>query len=557
MEESIEQAATSSNLQVTSGEASLDNHLAQDIIIVGSGASGCTTALMLRAYFPQLPIAIITPKDGKIIGVGEGTTEHWSHSFAKAINVDMVEFIKNCGATLKLGVDFDGWKSFRHKKNNRYFHSLISEWHDDTTAGIPVALNIVFGENDPPEDLFPRHLQKGLGTPDTRPNQLHFDAHKLNKYLLALCKERRILIINDEIVDIERSPESGFISGIMGKSKRQYHAELFIDCTGLARVLSKKMEQEFVGLKDQFPLDRAIPFKTPNTKNDFSMFTRAVNMPNGWMWEIPTQTDMGRGYVYCSDFCSDEQAVEDIKKKFKKYKGVNGGIEEKLLDETLDSPRVISFESGHLRKYWYKNLVSIGLSANFFEPMEATNITCGIEQTKILTRYLDVYLQGDSVKLTYLPKRFNEDIQHLVNNFSDFIHLHYMCANNDTEFWKYNMSKPIPENLKNYIDLAKLGALRSDHLSEYPTTVMFSVLSFNQVLYGLGHIEPDLCKKTLLNRMNPEDIINRNIWGRIKLTPLQEELKPHREILDFIVQQGTFEWAQDKADQKKQAENSQ
>jgi len=132
-----------------------------------------------------------------------------------------------------------------------------------------------------------------------------------------------------------------------------------------------------------------------------------------------------------------------------------------------------------------------------------------------------------------------------------------MCANNDTEFWKYNMSKPIPENLKNYIDLAKLGALRSDHLSEYPTTVMFSVLSFNQVLYGLGHIEPDLCKKTLLNRMNPEDIINRNIWGRIKLTPLQEELKPHREILDFIVQQGTFEWAQDKADQKKQAENSQ
>ena len=556
MDEPIEQAATSSNLQVEAGEASLQDHLAQDIFIVGSGASGCTTALMLRAYFPNLPIAIITPKDGKIIGVGEGTTEHWSHSFSKAVNVDMVEFIKNCGATLKLGVDFEGWKSFRHKKNTRYFHSLISEWHDDTTAGIPVALNIVFGEDDPPEDLFPRYLHNGMGTADQRPNQLHFDAHKLNQYLLALCKERKILIVNDEIVDVVTSNDSGYITGIIGKSERKYHAELFIDCTGLARVLSKKMGQEFVGLKDQFPLDRAIPFKTPNNKDDFSMFTRAVNMPNGWMWEIPTQTDIGRGYVFSSDFCSNEQAIEDLKKKFKKYKGVNGGIDEKVLDDALDSPRVIPFETGHLKKYWYKNLVSIGLSANFFEPMEATNITCGIEQTKILTRYLDIYLQGDSLKLKYLPKRFNEDIQHLVDNFSEFIYLHYMCANNDTEFWKYNMSKPIPENIKNYIDLAKYGALRSDHLSHYPTNIMFSVLSFNQVLYGLGHIDPDLCKKSLLNRMTPDDVVKRNIWSKIKFTPMREEIKSHREILEFIRQQGTFDWGQDAAEKKKQAEKS-
>ena len=552
MDEIVEQAADASNLQVEVGDPSLQNHLAQDIFIVGSGASGCTTALILRSYFPNLPIAIITPKDGKIIGVGEGTTEHWSHSFAKAIQVDMVEFLKNCGATLKLGVDFEGWKSFRHKKNNRYIHSLISDWHDDQAAGIPVSLNILFGEDDPPENLFPNYMFNGLGTADQRPNQLHFDAHKLNQYLLKLCKEKNILIVHDEIVDIETSDDTGYITGIKGKSGKEYHAELFIDCTGLARVLSKKMGQEFVGLKDQFPLDRAIPFKTPNNKDDFSMFTRAVNMPNGWMWEIPTQNDIGRGYVFSSDFCSDEQAIEDIKKKFKRYKGPNGGIDEKVLNDALDSPRVIPFETGHLKKYWYKNLVSIGLSANFFEPMEATNITCGIEQTKILTRYLDIFLQGESEKLLVLPNKFNQDIQNLVQNFSEFIYLHYMCANDDTEFWKYNLNRPLPYDIKNYIDLAKYGALRTDHLSTSPTNIMFSVLSFNQVLYGLGHVDPELCKKSLLNRMTPDDIIKRNIRSKIKFTPIKSEIKTHREILKFIIQQGKFDWGADANNKSKQ-----
>lgn len=48
-----------------------------DFIIVGGGTSGCVSALMLKTAYPQKNIKIIESKKLGIIGVGEGSTEHW------------------------------------------------------------------------------------------------------------------------------------------------------------------------------------------------------------------------------------------------------------------------------------------------------------------------------------------------------------------------------------------------------------------------------------------------------------------------------------------------
>ena len=51
-------------------------------IIVGGGTAGYVTALILKEKFQEnINIKIIRSKDIGIIGVGEGSTEHWSDFF--------------------------------------------------------------------------------------------------------------------------------------------------------------------------------------------------------------------------------------------------------------------------------------------------------------------------------------------------------------------------------------------------------------------------------------------------------------------------------------------
>ena len=56
------------------------------ILIVGGGTAGLITALILKSRFESIQINIIKSDEIGIIGVGEGTTEHWS-DFMKFTNI--------------------------------------------------------------------------------------------------------------------------------------------------------------------------------------------------------------------------------------------------------------------------------------------------------------------------------------------------------------------------------------------------------------------------------------------------------------------------------------
>ena len=78
------------------------------IAVVGSGTAGLVSALILKTAFHDKQVDIICSKRIGIIGVGEGSTEHWE-SFAAFVGINTAEMIKACDATFKIGIVFKDW----------------------------------------------------------------------------------------------------------------------------------------------------------------------------------------------------------------------------------------------------------------------------------------------------------------------------------------------------------------------------------------------------------------------------------------------------------------
>ena len=93
------------------------------ICIVGGGTAGLVTALILKTRFSSLQIDIIKSDKIGIIGVGEGSTEHWKE-FTDFTGITIKELIKETDATFKGGIMFEDWTK------QPYYHSIISSISD-------------------------------------------------------------------------------------------------------------------------------------------------------------------------------------------------------------------------------------------------------------------------------------------------------------------------------------------------------------------------------------------------------------------------------------------
>ena len=97
-------------------------------------------------------------------------------------------------------------------------------------------------------------------------------------------------------------------------------------------------------------------------------------MNNGWCWEIPLWDSMSLGYVHSLKFAT----TEEIEKEFRDF------VSERYSVDPQDI-RAVDFTSGRYEHGWIKNVVAIGLSYSFIEPLRSTGIyTCiaGIFKTQ-------------------------------------------------------------------------------------------------------------------------------------------------------------------------------
>lgn len=437
--------------------------------IVGSGTAGLISALLFRKAFPNSEITILSSSQIGIIGVGEGSTEHW-RSFMDQCNIPTEEMINNCAATHKYGIRFENWTN--HTPD--YFHSVGGQ--DDIFVFGPIALYMGLLEQD---KLFTNStVSAGLTRNKISrmnlhksTNQFHFDTFKLNEYLTSLCFRRGVKFIDGIVKTVDIDSENGCIKSVTTDKDEVLSSYFWIDASGFSKVLMKELDNtEWVSYSKYLYCDSAIAFPTESDPNgEIRGYTRAIAASGGWMWEIPTQQRRGNGYVFSSQFTTEEEAIEEAK-EISGYKDIN--------------PRKLSFTPGYLKNSWVKNCAAVGLASSFVEPLEATSIGSTIQQVKNLIPNIASYAQSS----TKIQKVYNKSFEKLMDNILTMIRLHYMSDRTDSPFWIEQSSAPLNEGLEELIDMwSERPPSRFDFAGN--NGEMFLTPHFAHVMQGQGLLD--------------------------------------------------------------------
>lgn len=447
------------------------------VTIVGSGTAGLINAIMLRRAFPNFEITVISSSKIGIIGVGEGSTEHWK-MFMDKCDIPLGELLVKTRATHKNGIRFENWTN----KNPDYFHSVTSTHQVGPFGVFALYAGLIQDEKLLTENVASRALIENkvvVNGMHRNVNQYHFDTFALNNYLTELCIQRNIKMIDSEVVQVNKNTENGYIESVKLDNQNIHNSDFWIDASGFKRILIKEMPKvKWISYSDYLLIDSAIAFPTePDESGQIRPYTRAMAMENGWMWEIPTQDRRGNGYVYSSAHCSEDEAIQAASEKT--------GID-------VVPGRSIRFESGCLEDMWINNCVAVGLASSFVEPLEATSIGSTIQQAACLIENLGTFNPGNTAH----QKSFNLKMQSMMENILCMISLHYVSDRKDTQFWQDVSDCKKPEYLNYLIELWSerpmfMGDIK---LMGYE---MFREPHFYHVANGQGLMNPNSHRKML------------------------------------------------------------
>ena len=440
----------------------------QSIAVVGGGTAGFVAALILKSRYPQLKIDMIKSEKIGIVGVGEGSTEHWNE-FMKYIGVNHRQIIQHCGATFKTGIMFQNWTS------QDYLHSTHADFEKKTGQ-----YNFIYARqiaNELPQksmtlsNIWKNKLDTEYLESETAPfNQYHFNTRMLNEFLHRVALSKNIDIYDDEIIDIKLNLDEE-IESLQG-NKNKYTYDFYIDCTGFHKLLIGKLGAKWNSYSKWLKMKSAIVFPT-EPDEEYNLWTIARALKYGWMFRIPVQGRYGNGYIFDSDYINAEQAQAEV---------------ESVLGKTVDIGKHINFDPGALEDVWIKNCCAIGLSASFVEPLEASSIGSSIQQTFLLMHRLPNY---DNITIA----NYNKDTRDILENIRDFVLLHYITDKNDSQFWKDLKNIELPETLSNKLSRWKHNLPIEEDFSGYTKYIMFRDNNFTQVLHGLGHFNTESIRR--------------------------------------------------------------
>ncbi len=479
------------------------------ICVVGGGTAGFVAALILKKSYPDFTVDVIRSSKIGTIGVGEGSTEHWS-AFMDFMGIQAGDLIKNTDATFKSGIMFQNWSKV----------DFLQSVHDPFVSqhlGLPMMYAKLIKDKLHPKELvgeytwnsqlpFNKFMEENIN--ETGVSQYHFNTHKLNDFLTAKAIDLGCNVMDDEIEDVVLN-DFGAVRKLQSKTNT-YEYDFYVDCTGFSRLLISKLGAKWQSYSKYLKMKEAIVFPTEE-EEELPLWTVARAMNSGWMFRIPVWGRKGNGYIFDSEFITPEEAHREA---------------ESYLGHGVEIAKHLKFDPGALDKPWIKNVCAIGLSASFVEPLEASSIGTSINQSFLLASRIVNYNKNSI-------DRYNKEVEAIMNNIRDFIVLHYITNRTDTEFWKSLQTAEIPDSLANNLDMWKTRLPISDDFTDCTSKILFNEYNYILVLYGLGLIDTESVGKQYESiPREAKFFADQQLTSKIETDKLRTI--PHKMMIDLI-----------------------
>jgi tryptophan halogenase len=487
----------------------------KNIVIVGGGTAGWMSACaLIKTFGKAYSIRLVESEEIGIVGVGEATVPHLSY-FNKLLEIDEAEFVRQTQGTFKLGIQFKDWGRI----GDSYIHGFGKLGHD--LGAVPFhqywlraqqaaraselgdySLNTLAA---PREKFMVSASDAPPGTPLADiAYAYHFDAGLYARYLRRYAEARGVVRTEGKIRETRLRERDGYVESVVLESGEAISGDLFIDCSGFRGLLIE--EALHTGYEDWthwLPCDRALAVPCEKVAPP-TPYTRSTARTAGWQWRIPLQHRTGNGHVYSSKYMSDDEAAAILMKN--------------LDGRALAEPRPLRFVTGKRKKIWNKNVIAVGLSGGFMEPLESTSIY--LIQSAI-GRLVLLFPSGEINPL--LIDRYNAQATFEFERIRDFLILHY-CATerNDSPFWNYCRTMDIPEQLRETIRLFKDSG-RFFRVAEE----MFGQTSWVEVMIG-QRLMPE-AHHPMVDQMSDADLdkfmahVKSVISGSVDLMPMHQQ----------------------------------
>ena len=351
------------------------------ICIVGGGTSGWWCASYMEKFL-DAEITLIESDNIPIIGVGESSLPQIK-TFFDAIGIEEKVWMKECHAVYKYGNVKTGWD----KMNGEPF--TFTFWHND---------NNKFDKWYHNKTDFDQLYEKGAWGSVA----YHLDAEEASVLIKNHCKN--VIHKIDTLTELPK----GY--------------DLYVDCTGFSRKFIKDKSETIF---DDHLVNSAwvCPFKQDgNIEN----YTKSIAREYGWQFIIDLQNKVGSGYVFCDKYLTDNEARFYFKEYTKEL-------------TPLKEPKLIKWKPNILTNAWCDDVVAVGLSGGFIDPLEANALYMTVYSITSLVECINRNL-GQEV--------YNRNMRKVWKGNSDFILHHYKLTKRyDTEFWRFYRSFDVRKSL--------------------------------------------------------------------------------------------------------------
>lgn len=449
------------------------------ITIVGSGTAGSLASAFLAKEFPKATIEMIhSPKTG-IIGVGESITPHLPGLFY-TLGIDEKRFMRETDAVFKFGNNMEDWTTSTDGSNIfRAFHwskkyndsitwSNILKTYPDNLRSTDVWIDVYKSKKAKDLMVYQHTCEayqycKDLKMPfDDNGNYLppaianyayHIDAEKTAPWIREnVC---RLFGIIETIAHVEKvnTSEQG-ISSIELDNGRTVTSDIWVDCTGLSRILIGKLTNSFhTYAANKVNSAWVCPINYIDKDTEQVNYTRSIRRDMGWQFSIALTNRIGTGLVYSDEYFSDEQAL--------KY------WHSLINDRQIREPRLLKWKPGRLKTPNVGNTFAVGMAAGFIDPLEANAVVSAISCMK----HIAWMIHRDEDKNYY-----NRVVNYYFDDIADFTAVHYTLSRNGSNYFWEDMRR-IGNELnhkklvkKKYYEIKNSMEGVADYLTAFPDT---------------------------------------------------------------------------------------